>query len=84
MFQRVSGKNQLSTPSQVEMSQHPKLATEVAACAPPAAKKKMTKVMKEWKSGKLKSSSGDPVTDQKQAIAIGLSEVSRMQKRKRK
>lgn len=37
--------------------------------------KKMAKVMKEWKEGKLKSSSGDVVTDQKQAIAIAMSEA---------
>jgi hypothetical protein len=30
--------------------------------------------MKEWKSGSLKSSSGQKVTNQKQAVAIGLSE----------
>jgi len=37
--------------------------------------KKVKKVMDEWKSGKLKSSSGDKVTNQKQAIAIALSEA---------
>lgn len=37
--------------------------------------KKVKKVMDEWKSGKLKSSSGDKVTDQKQAIAIAMSEA---------
>lgn len=37
-------------------------------------KKKFDKVMKEWKAGTLKSGSGDKVTDQKQAIAIALSE----------
>jgi len=31
-------------------------------------------VMGKWKSGKLKSSSGDKVTSQKQAVAIMLSE----------
>ena len=33
-----------------------------------------TKVMSKWKSGRLKSSSGDKVTNQKQAVAIMLSE----------
>ncbi len=31
--------------------------------------------MHEFKTGKLKSSSGEKVTDPKQAIAIGLSEA---------
>lgn len=36
---------------------------------------KVEKVMEEFKSGKLKSSSGQKVTDRKQAIAIALSEA---------
>ena len=39
------------------------------------AQKKVGKVMKEFKKGKLKSSSGDKVKDRKQAIAIGISEA---------
>ena len=35
---------------------------------------KVAKVMREYKAGKLKSSSGGKVTNPKQAIAIGLSE----------
>jgi Family of unknown function (DUF6496) len=38
-------------------------------------KKKVEKVMHEFKKGKLKSSSGQPVTNPKQAIAISLSEA---------
>jgi len=38
---------------------------------------KVQKVMHEFKSGKLKSSSGSKVTDRKQAIAIALSEARR-------
>lgn len=41
---------------------------------------KVKKVMDEWKSGSLKSSSGQKVTDQKQAIAIALSEAKRKKK----
>jgi hypothetical protein len=37
---------------------------------------KVRKVMREFKSGELKSSSGKKVTNPKQAIAIGLSEAS--------
>jgi hypothetical protein len=38
--------------------------------------KKMKKVMKEFKEGKLKSGrSGQKVTNPKQAVAIGLSEA---------
>lgn len=39
------------------------------------ATKKIGKVMKEMKAGKLKSSSGEKVTNPKQAIAIGISEA---------
>jgi Family of unknown function (DUF6496) len=40
-----------------------------------AAQKKIGKVVKEYKEGKLKSSSGQKVTSQKQAVAIGISEA---------
>jgi hypothetical protein len=41
-------------------------------------KKKMKKVMDEWKHGELRSGrSGKKVTSQKQAVAIGLSEARR-------
>lgn len=43
-------------------------------------KKKVKKVMHEWGQGKLKSSSGQKVTDQKQAVAIALSEARRGKK----
>ena len=36
---------------------------------------KVEKIMHEFKDGTLKSSSGQKVTDRKQAIAIGLSEA---------
>jgi hypothetical protein len=37
--------------------------------------KKVSKVMKEHKEGKLKSGSGRKVTSRKQAVAIALSEA---------
>jgi len=40
-------------------------------------KRKVHKVMKEHKEGKLKSSSGQKVTSRKQAVAIALSEARR-------
>ena len=40
-----------------------------------AAEKKIGTVMHEFKEGTLKSSSGDKVTDRKQAVAIGISEA---------
>lgn len=43
---------------------------------------KVQKVMREYKAGTLKSSSGDKVTSRDQAIAIALSESERA-KRKR-
>ena len=39
---------------------------------------KIARVMKEFKEGKLKSSSGQKVTNPKQAIAIGISEQKAM------
>jgi hypothetical protein len=39
------------------------------------AQEKVEEVMEEFKEGKLKSSSGDKVTDRKQAVAIGISEA---------
>jgi hypothetical protein len=41
----------------------------------PAAGKSVEREMKAFKEGKLKSSSGQKVTNPKQAIAIGLSEA---------
>ncbi len=43
-------------------------------------KTKVETVMHEFKTGKLKSSSGDKVTNPKQAIAIALSEQRRARK----
>ncbi|MDZ4794199.1 MAG: DUF6496 domain-containing protein [Bacteroidota bacterium] len=40
-----------------------------------AAAKKIGKVMHEFKEEKLKSSSGDKVTNRKQAVAIAISEA---------
>ena len=40
-----------------------------------AEQKKIGTVMHEFKEGTLKSSSGDKVTERKQAIAIGISEA---------
>lgn len=42
---------------------------------------KIKKVMEEFKAGKLKSSSGQKVTNPKQAIAIGLSEAGLSKKK---
>jgi hypothetical protein len=51
---------------------------------PTAGQKKVTKVMEEWKAGKLHSGSkqGPTVTSQKQAIAIAMSEARKAKKRK--
>ena len=46
-------------------------------------KDKIKTVMHEFKSGKLKSSSGQKVTNPKQAIAIGLSEQRAMKDSKK-
>lgn len=41
----------------------------------PRQRSKFKTVMREHKAGTLKSSSGDPVTDISQAVAIALSEA---------
>lgn len=43
---------------------------------------KISKVMREFKAGKLKSSSGQPITNYKQAVAIALSEAGMSMKKK--
>ena len=43
---------------------------------------KIRRVMKEYKSGKLKSSSGEPVKSRQQAIAIALSQAGMSKKDK--
>lgn len=44
---------------------------------------KMQKVMHEFKAGTLKSSSGQKVTNRKQAIAIGMSEARAATKKRK-
>lgn len=44
---------------------------------------KVKKVLHEFKVGTLKSSSGQPVTKRKQAVAIALSEARRPRRPKR-
>ena len=44
----------------------------------PHQRYKVHRVLKEFAEGKLKSSSGEKVTDRKQAIAIALSEARRV------
>lgn len=44
---------------------------------PTKAEKKVSKVMREYGAGTLKSSSGKKVTSRKQAIAIALSEAGK-------
>lgn len=43
---------------------------------------KVKKVMEEFKTGKLKSSSGRPVTERAQAVAIAMSEAGMSRKKK--
>jgi hypothetical protein len=43
---------------------------------------KVHKVMREYKAGKLKSSSGDKVASREQAVAIAMSEADKFKKGK--
>jgi hypothetical protein len=43
---------------------------------------KVAKVMREYKAGKLKSSSGDKVASRDQAVAIAMSEADKLKKGK--
>lgn len=43
--------------------------------------KKVAKVMREFKAGTLKSSSGEPVKNYKQAVAIAMSEAGMSMKK---
>lgn len=56
----------------------------MAAKKPTKRQKKVEKVMSEYKSGSLKSSSGKKVTSRKQAIAIAMSEAGMTRKRRKK
>lgn len=49
-----------------------------------AGKKKVGKVMGEYKRGTLKSSSGKKVTKKKQAVAIAMSEAGMAKKKAKK
>ncbi len=63
-------------------------ATHSSNKAKPATKAgkkmKVKKVMDEWKDGELKTNAGKPVKDQKQAVAIALSESGQSYKQKNK
>ena len=50
---------------------------------PGRKKRKVKKVLGEFKRKKLKSSSGKKVTNRKQAIAIALSEARRKKRKRR-
>jgi hypothetical protein len=43
---------------------------------------KVHKVMREYKAGKLKSSSGEKVASREQAVAIAMSEADKLKKGK--
>ena len=49
---------------------------------PTKAEKKISKVMREYKAGKLKSSSGEKVKSRDQAVAIAMSEAGMAKKGK--
>ena len=51
---------------------------------PTKAEKKVSKVMREYGAGTLKSSSGKKVTSRKQAIAIAMSEAGMTRKKRKK
>lgn len=56
----------------------PQIANKKGPMKAPA---KVAKVMGEFKTGALKTNAGKPVTDRKQAVAIGYSEARRGKKK---
>lgn len=52
--------------------------------APKMGQGKVGKVLHEWKAGTLRSSSGQTVTNRRQALAIALSEAGLSRKKKKK
>ena len=53
------------------------MATKKSSSSGSSGKRKIHKVMKEHKQGKLKSGSGKKVKSRKQAVAIALNEARR-------
>lgn len=47
-------------------------------------KRKVSKIMSEYKQGSLKSSAGQKIANQKQAIAVALSEGRKSEKKRLK
>jgi len=47
-----------------------------------AKQAKISRVMREFKAGTLKSSSGDPIKNYKQAVAVALAEAGMSMKKK--
>ena len=58
--------------------------TDLTKSESAAMEKKVGTVMDEYKSGKLKSGSGEKVTDKKQAMAIALNEAKKVKNELRK
>jgi hypothetical protein len=69
------GERTMATTKAAKKSPAKKAAKKSTRKYSPAAGKKVETEMKAMKAGKLKSGSGQKVTNPKQAIAIGLSEA---------
>ena len=56
---------------------------EAVTMASPSQKRKVKKVMHEYKEGNLKSGSGRKVKSRKQAVAVAMSESGQSKRRKK-
>ena len=71
----MSNRKNITVTSAVLYKENNKKGDSVMAKYSKKAQEKIGEVMHEFKKGKLKSSSGEKVTDHDQAVAIGISEA---------
>lgn len=76
----VAGGNRLRERRELSQAEQRQREEAARASAEKRRRAKTASVMREFKEGRLYSSSGQPVTDRKQALAIALSEARRAER----